>query len=103
MSRYVVNVSVLLEGKATYRARVELSQEGAVLAVAEQKAQSVAKAVGNALELVWDRLVPVAVVDARDVLAGRRKLARVEVDVVEEAPVGALPDEVSSLFPGDPA
>lgn len=100
--RYVVNVNVTPEGKTTFRARAELSQEGAVLAVAEQKAQSVAKAVGNALELVWDRLVPVAVVDARDGLAGRRKLASVEVEV-EEEPVGVLPDEVSSLFPGDPA
>lgn len=103
MNRYVVNVSVTTEGKTTIRARAELSHEGQTLAVAEQKGQSVAKAVGNALELVWDRLVPVAVVDARDVLAGRRKLASVEVDVVEEEPVGVLPDEVSSLFPGDAA
>ena len=102
MNRYVLNVSVLLEGKTTFRARAELSQEGQTLAVAEQKAQSVAKAVGNALELVWDRLVPVAVVDARDALAGRRKLASVEVEIIEEEP-GPLPDEVSSLFPGDQA
>ena len=100
MNRYVVNVSVLLEGKTTFRARAELSQEGQTLAVAEQKAQSVAKAVGNALELVWDKLVPVAVVDARESLQERRKLASVEVDVIEEER-GVLPDEVSSLFPGD--
>lgn len=101
MSRYVVNVSVLLEGKTTFRARAELVQGGQTLAVAEQKAQSVARAVGTALEVVWDRLVPVAVVDSRDALAGRRRLA--PADPVEEEPVGVLPDEVSSLFPGDPA
>jgi len=99
---YVINVSVLREGKTTFRARAKLSQKGQTIAVGDRKAQSVARAVGESLELVWDRLVPVAVVDARDALAGRRKLASVEVEV-EEEPVGVLPDEVSSLFPGDPA
>jgi hypothetical protein len=103
MNRYVLNVSVLLEGKTTYRARAEASQDGQTIAVGDRKAQSVARAVGESLELVWDKLVPVAVVDARDALAGRRKLASVEVEVVEEGPVGVLPDEVSSLFPGDQA
>lgn len=97
--RYSVDISVTLEGKTTFRARAELAQGGQTLAVAEQKAQSVARAVGNALELVWDRLVPIAVVDARDALAGRRRLA--PADPVEEEPVVVLPDEVSSLFPGD--
>jgi hypothetical protein len=102
MNRYVLNVSVLLEGKTTYRARAEASQDGQTIAVGDRKAQSVARAVGESLELVWDKLVPVAVVDARDALAGRRKLASVEVEIIEEEP-GPLPDEVSSLFPGDQA
>lgn len=101
--RYVVNVSVALEGKTTYRARAEASQDGQTIAVGDRKAQSVARAVGESLELVWDKLVLAAVVDARECLQGRRKLASIEVDVVEEEAVGVLPDEVSSLFPGDPA
>jgi len=101
MHRYTLTVSVTLEGKTTYRARAEASQDGQTIAVGDRKAQSVARAVGESLELVWDRLVPVAVVDARDALAGRRRLA--PADPVEEEPVGVLPEEVSSLFPGDAA
>ena len=102
MNRYVVNVSVTPEGKTTYRARADASQGGQTIAVGDRKAQSVARAVGESLELVWDKLVPAAVVDARESLQERRKLASVEVDVIEEER-GVLPDEVSSLFPGDPA
>lgn len=88
--KYLIDVSVLAEGKTVVRVRAEgRTQDGTVVAIGDGKAQSVAKAVGIALEGVWDSLVPLAIVQARKEITGARE---------EEAPGGALPDNLGSLF-----
>lgn len=89
--RYEIRVEVMQEGKTTLAVRAELVSEDRALAVGTGRAQSTAKAVGVALERIWDQLVIAAVTDARAGLKGGTRKPADEL-------AGPLPDETGPLF-----